>query len=58
MKITDLEMAEFLDYAYLHSPIGHLIEENFDVTYFSGEDGVFMEINPKTSKTQDNEKQT
>lgn len=47
MKITDLKTAEVLDWLYLHSQISHWIEENFDIKYFSGEDGVFMEINVK-----------
>ena len=47
MIITDLETAEALDWLYNHSQISHWIEENFDINYFSGEDGVFMEINVK-----------
>lgn len=47
MKITDLKTAEALDWLYLHSQISHWIEENFDIKYLSGEDGVFMEINVK-----------
>ena len=53
MKIADLKMADFLDKIYRDSPISQLIEDNFDVTYFSGDDGVFMEINIK--KTQESE---
>ena len=47
MLITNLWQANFLDWLYLHTPIGDLIEKNFDVTYLSGSDGAFMEIKPK-----------
>ena len=50
MKITDLKMAEFLHWLHIHTPIGYLIEKYFDIEYFSGEDGVFMEICKETNE--------
>lgn len=55
MKIMNLQDAEYLDYLYLHSPVGHLFEEYFDITYSSGEDGTFMEINIKEKYEQNTE---
>lgn len=50
MKITNLQDAEYLDWLYLHSPVGHLLEEHFDIKYCSGDDGTFMEINEINAK--------
>lgn len=47
MKITNLKDAECLYWLYLHSPVGHLLEEYFDIIDCCGEDGAFVEINAK-----------
>lgn len=51
MKVHDYYLALFLSWLYLMFPL----EKWFDATYFSGHDGVFMEIK---SKKKEKKKET
>ena len=53
MEIRNLELAKRMDDLFRHTSL----LDDYDVVYRSGSDGVFMEINEKTSGDKENKKE-
>lgn len=51
MEINNLQDAEYMD--FLHNPLGYVFGEYFDITYFTVDDGVSMEINIEEKYEED-----